>query len=424
MAGRAFNQNRDEGPGPRFNEVLLLKIGVTVTAALGLVLLASIFFIPTEIKILGDGKEQSEVRKELLARLEELGATWEPKQHQRLLDRAPENAARFAGPLDRMLRMRDSKLLEPAVEYAGALGVDKLRPTLASMTVSGMTLPPGVRSKAMKAAERLGPWTKDQLAEFLTQGTPPMKLAALEICAHRRDAPWPEILALFDGSDDTVTSQTLTAAAIKTVPQIPPPELLKALLEMVAEGGPDTASLALKALSRAKLEDEIYVKLARQLEEMESGTRMSCLDLLGAIGRRLPDPAPVWTLITSPETKPLVRARALYCLEQTRSIDAAEVRKQIFYMDPTAKYFAARCLLAADQKDGGEILLDLVDLEDDANLSVASRRLLAWLTGRSPGTSRKDFQLALGTMNNRIAGHLPEPGYVFGNQAAAPASGR
>ena len=140
MAGRTINHNRGQDHGPRFNEVLILKIGVTLTAAIGLVLLASIFFIPTEIKVLGDGKEQSEVRKELVAELVKLGATWEPRHHQRILDKAPQHAERYAGPLDRILRMRDPKIIEPAVEYAGALGVEKLRPSLARMTVSGSAL--------------------------------------------------------------------------------------------------------------------------------------------------------------------------------------------------------------------------------------------------------------------------------------------
>jgi len=424
VARRTHSNNRVERQGPRFNEVLIIKIGGVITAAVGIVLLASIFFIPTEIKVLGNGKEQSEARKRLVTELEALRAAWEPKQRQRILDRASTHAENFAGPLHRMLRMRNPKLIDPAVEYAGALGVASLRPTLARMAISPRELPPGVRSKAMKSAEQLSPWGRNQLAEFLTEGTPPMKLAALEICANRRDAPWIEVLELLSSGDDNVTDQQLAEAAIKAIPEIPPPELVKALWDMIILGDRGSVVLGLRALRRARLDPEMYTKLAGRLEHLDSGGRMICLDLLGGAGKRLPDPVPVWTLITSPDTKPLVRARAIYCLEQTTSFQAEEVRKQVFYMDPLAKYFAARCLIAADQKDGGEILLDLVDAEE-ADLSVASRRLLAWLTGKGPGTSRKEFQLSLSaTPRHSAARHLPAPGYDFDDQPAAPDSGR
>lgn len=424
MARRTHNNNRIERQGPRFNEVLLIKIGVTVTATIGLVLLTSIFFIPTKVEVLGNAKDQSEARRQLTAKLETLRTTWEPRRRRRILDKAPDQAEYFAGPLDRILRMRDPKLLEAAVDYAGALGVADLRPVLARMAISSRPLPPGVRSKAMKAAERLGPWGRNQLAEFLTEGTPPMKLAALEICANRPDAPWTEVLALLSGGGDNITDQMLTTAAIKAIPEIPPPELVKVLWEMIAYGDADGVVLGLRALRRARLDPEMYSKLAGGLEHLHSDAQMICLDLLGRAGKRLPDPVPVWTLVKSPDTKPLVRARALYCLEQTRSFEVQDVRKQVFYMDPLAKYFAARCLLAADQKDGADILLDLVDIEDDKDLSVASRRLLAWMTGKGPGTSRKEFQNSLARTTHRSAGRLPAPGYDFEDLPATPDSGR
>ena len=55
MARTTHSKNRITRQGPRFNEVLIIKIGGVITATVGIVLLASIFFIPTEIKVLGNG---------------------------------------------------------------------------------------------------------------------------------------------------------------------------------------------------------------------------------------------------------------------------------------------------------------------------------------------------------------------------------
>ncbi len=423
MARNTRSDNRTHRQGPRFDEVLALKVGLTVTAALAIVLLASVFFIPTEVRVLDRGTDQSAARKRLVKTLEALRTTWEPGRRQRLLDRAPSHAKDFVGPLHRILRMQEPRLLEPAVDYAGALGVADLRPALARIATSSEVLPPGVCSQAMKAAERLGPWGRDQLARFLAEGTPPMKLAALAICANRADAPWPEVLQLLQGGGDNLRDRQLTAAAIKAIPEIPPPELVKALWEMIASGDADRVALGLRALSRVRLEADMCSKLAGRLERLDSEARLICLDLLGRTGSRLPDPAPVWTIVTGPDTKPRVRARALYCLEQTSSFEVGEVRRQIFSMDPLTQYFAARCLIAAHREDAVDILLRLVD-DEDKDLSVASRRLLAWMTGRGPWTSPEGFRNSLATIKSRVLGRLPAPGYDFWDLKAAPASGR
>ncbi|MHC4813265.1 MAG: hypothetical protein ACYTGW_16310 [Planctomycetota bacterium] len=421
MATRTHNNKRAERQGPRFNEVLAVRIGVTITATLGVVLLASIFFIPTEIKVMGHGNHQSAAKEELLQELQLLRTTWEPKARQRILDRAPTHAEYFAGPLHRILRMQDPKMLEQAVEYAGALAASNLRPTLVRLATSPKRLPPGVRSKAMKAAERLGPWPSEKLAEFLTEGTPPVKLAALEISGKRRDAPWPEVLEVLTNGGDSTADKALTAAAIQAIPEIAPKSLVTALWEMVALGDAESVIVGLQAFRRTKLDPDMQKKLAGQLELLDSEAQLICLSLLGSSGHRLVDAGPVWALIQSTDTEPQVRARALYCLEQTCSFEVEQLRKQVFFMDPLAKYFAARCLVAANQNDGPEILLDLVDAEE-VDLSVASRRMLAWLTGKGPGTSRTEFRNSLPRLSGKHAARkLPAPGYDFESSEQAPA---
>ncbi len=409
---------RSQPRAPRFHEVLLFKIGVTVTACVGIVLLASMFLVPTRVEVLGRGLERTEATKQLLENLELLRGAWDPRERQRILDQASARTSQFAGPLHRILRTRDPRLLEPAIEYAGALGALDLRPTLAEMATSSGTLPPGVRGKAVLAAERLDRWSPEQLAEFLAEGTPALALAALEVCGNRQDAPWDAVLALLDHSEEAVA-----AAAIRAIPEVPPADLQQALWDMIGSGQSERTVLGLQALGRTRIDSHTCSKLALQLERLRGNAQLCCLELLGRSGRRLPDPRPVWRLVTSTETDALVRARALYCLEQTRSFDVQAVRSQIHYMSPHAKYFAARCLVTAGESDGADMLLDLVDAREK-DVSAASCRLLSWMTGQGPAAGRKQFQDSLASMSRHRLGLLPAPGYDFGSAPAAPAPPR
>ena len=410
MVSKVHNSNLK---APRFNEALALRAGVIATAAIGVALLASIFFIPSEIEVVGRGdKDRSAIEQELVRELELLRGAWDPKWRKRILDKAPIRAQEFAGPLNRILRMRSHRLIEQAVEYAGALGELDLRDAAAKIATSPAQLAPSLRTKAMKATEQLGRWDRDQLADFVALGTPPVQLAALEICSQRRDAPWPEILELLTNADDSLAGRTLSDAAIQAIPEHPPEELAQALWDMVVSEDTHSIMLGLRAIRRTKLDAAMGQRLAGLLGGLDPDAQLLCLDLLGSTGKPLGDSGPVWNLVQE-DVAPRIRARALYCLEQTRSFEVQQVREQVFNMDPLAKYFAARCLIAADQRDGPDILLDLVDT-DETDLSVASRRLLAWLTGRGPGTSRDGFRNSLPTaIESHGKRRLPAPGYDF-----------
>ena len=95
------------------------------------------------------------------------------------------------------------------------------------------------------------------------------------------------------------------------------------------------------------------------------------------------------------------------------SFEVQQVREQVFNMDAVGTYFAARCLIAAGQRDGPDILLDLMD-HDDADLTLVSRRLLASLTGTAPGNTKDGFRNALPTaIESHGLRRLPAPGYDF-----------
>jgi hypothetical protein len=88
-----------------------------------------------------------------------------------------------------------------------------------------------------------------------------------------------------------------------------------------------------------------------------------------------------------------VRARALYCLEQSGSHDLAELRAWTD-TSPLLEYFVARGLVQARDYAGITTLFELAE-SDDQSTATASRWLLAALAGTSPTAEIDAFQQAL-----------------------------
>ena len=213
-------------------------------------------------------------------------------------------------------------------------------------------------------------------------------------------------------SDDASGDEELLDAAIHALPADPPAALVQDLVSMVRGGMEDEVELGLRALARTKPGADTEQKLTDLIDSLEPRAQLKFLDLLAGMETRLHDPRPVWAIAQN-GGELRVRARAIYCLEQTRSFAAAELRDNLPGMDPLLRYFSARCLLQGGQGEGLVILLDLVDDDDSTESCVASRRLLAWLTGRSPGTSRDEFERSLAQLDPSRRRHLPGPGYDF-----------
>jgi hypothetical protein len=398
---------------PRFNEVLLVKVAM---ASLGVGMLVTLvcflFLLPSVTVRLYEGN--SETERELRSKLTELRGTWDPRERQRLLEQAATLRPQLNGTLNRMLRLPDFDLLKQAVDYAGAMGEPQLRPALVELVTSPRRLPAGIKPKAMLAAERLDAWTPDELASFLTKAELPLRLAALEVVSKRRDAPWGEVIDLMANDDEV-----LREAAIAAVPPEPPPEFITELWFMVSHSDPDMYEVGLKALARVKPTPEIQVRLVGLLPQLSEPAQFACLDMIGSCRCRLPDASKVWDLAIDEVASPALRARALYCLEQTQSFSVGPLVERYPFMMPLTKYFAARCLLSQGHADAPKLLLDLLEEEDEAT-RLAARRLLAWMTGQGPGTGREGFERSLEAMDRSAGaggGELPAPSYEF---AAGP----
>ena len=390
---------------PWFNQVLALRVTVIGSA---IAMVASVVFLLCFLPevLVRSHTGNSDVERALIAELSDLRSAWDPGQRERLLAGAVLQRERYAGTLNRLLRIHRFDLLKEAVDYAGAMGDPEMRPALVSLVDTKARLARKVRPKAIVAAERLAPWTQDRLVVFLTDGTTAVKLAALEVVSQRQDGPWSEVIELLSSSDEV-----LRAGAIAAIPSNPPPGLMAELWHIVSRGDPEVDRVGLRALAQVECTPEVQARLVALLPQLDESARLMCLEMIGKSGLGVQDPSRIWALVIDQNNSEGLRTRAIFCLEQTRSYDVGQLLDRFPFMAPMCKYFVCRCLLASGYKDGSTLLLDLAEAEEE-DVQLASRRLLAWLTGRGPGTDRDDFVEVL-EAGRGSRGPLPSPSYEF-----------
>jgi hypothetical protein len=401
------------------NQVLWTRVGIVATAAGALGLAGFVCFGGSSVMLTGRSGDRSVVELRLITELQTLRATWEPRQRERVLERAKGFGREFAGPMSRLLRLDDHELLEQAAEYAGAMGIADVREDLVALATSRSSLAPRARIEAVKSAERLGPWSSDDLGEFLVKGSVPLRLAALEVCAGRSDVPWMEILQILcsQHADDVegvsdADRKLLREAAVQVVPMKPDTHVLGELWSAVMIGETHIAAAALGALARTEPDAGLASKLLAHLDQLHGSALLAGLDVLATWERRLSDPGPVWTIVERHDLDVETRAHALWCLEKTASFSPDALRDALPTMPPIVQHFAARCLLTTGHVDGFRALLDVTESEDVRAVPMA-RQLLAWLTGKAPSTDREGFEQDLIQTLASLQGRaLPAPGFV------------
>jgi HEAT repeat protein len=154
------------------------------------------------------------------------------------------------------------------------------------------------------------------------------------------------------------------------------------LWAMVRLGG-DDGTCAMRALAELGFAPTIEADVLAGLTRMAPQTQQAALAFLREKRKTLVDPAPVAALARDLTVSGELRARALYCLEQTGSFETDQAGQMLFFLEPLERHFVARCLLEKGDPRGVDVLCELVDSDaDDAR--TASLRLLAWLGGVSP----------------------------------------
>ena len=392
-------KHRAQQQPPRFNQLALVRTCLITTGLASVLLFGAVLFVQSDVKIRAGGQKLSAAEQEIVEILDSLRTTWDERDRIRILGEAQFRQDRYAAALQRILRMPGHPLLEQAVDYAGALGAPSTHPALAALT---MAKDPVIRSKAVLAAERIQPWSTEQLEEFLRLGIVPVQLAALQVSAKRVDAPWESILGFLQGDQPL-----LREAAIQAIPQHPSREFADASWRMVEFDDDEAVITGLQTIARTSLAADFEQPLAARMPIMAPAAQMLCLEILASRGASLRSAEPVWNLARDSNADLRVRAKALRCLELTQRFDSVLLGQELFLFEPSLQYFAARCLLVKGEERGVDVLMNLLG-GDDPDSDLASRQLLAWLTGHSPGSSRDEFEVALSDLQLRVP--LPVPG--------------
>lgn len=389
----------EEADEPRFNQYLVVKIGMFVAGGMALFFASTAFWAGGGASI--RTVRHAEAERELDAILAELRGAWDPRARARIVDGigAEEH---LVGQLHRLLRMADHPMLPEAVQLAGAFGAEELGDAVIALVEHRNA---GVRAEAVRAGEVFAPWQPEELESFM-EDVIPVCVAALEVSAGSDDAPWDAVCSLLLSDVEEIRH-----AAENAISGTPPTDAVDQLWSMVKLGTTDEEMAALRALGRTTLVETFEDELTDLLWRSGDEAVLLALDVLATKAGELRQPGQLWALALDVSAATVVRARALHCLEKTRSFDADTVADAMFGFDPELQYHAARCLLVAGRPDGVRVLLDLID-SDEPDTVIATRRLLANLTGLSPGAQADDFAEALQERPWR-GSKLPEPTFSF-----------
>ncbi len=395
-----------------FDQVRAARIAVAILSLAGAaVVLLFWLSVPDRVIVIKRPDDvQSKVDRTVTSELTRFRAAWHPDERARLKHFAAGGAGHGTGrartkAIRDVLNKTAHPLVGEAAEYAGVSGAKSLRPDLERIV--GSEAAPQLRVRALKAAERLAPWTKAQLRTFLHDDAPAVQLAALEVCASRPEAPIDIIIEILMS-----TRGQLREAALRAMPDVIPPEALQTIWESAEFGDAEDIEIALRALGRIRLANGDAFRLATLLPRLPARSMNTCLDILSKFESLEHAKGPIWALARDSNLESVVRAHAMYCLEQTNAARPDEIVDSILVLDPLVRYFAARCLLIADREEAVPVLVDLIE-SDHFEAAVLSRRLLAWMTGRNVGLSKAEFEKILRDLPRRRRRPLPPPGIAF-----------
>ena len=284
--------------------------------------------------------------------LRDLKRNWKPTDKARILAEAVERADELRRPLVEMLSKQSGELLAEAIELAAILELREARQAIARLAEGG---PERLRPAAILAAEQLEPWSPKQLGKFLQTGTPPVICAALEISSSRDDRPFVEIVSLFGHAAAQVRQ-----AASNAIPAQISSEDQRALISLAGNATEDEAVYAIRAMGRTGIPPLVEAFLVEQIKDPVRSIRMAALDALTQKGSPLQQATTVWRFVREGSVDVMERAKSFVCLERTRSFEVFEIRDALPGLHPYLKYFAARCLVSAGERQGVGVRIDLV----------------------------------------------------------------
>lgn len=323
--------------------------------------------------------------RELETVLHELRTAWHPAARAELLRKHASAATRCEQPLRELLSRPDHALLREGIEVTEEWRVAAARAEVVALIA---TAPRELRARSVELADDLTPLPEDELVELLADAEPTVVVAALKLLARREHSAWDRVLEHLSHPDEGVRDAARAALAGTL-----PPSALRQVFALIHGSEPAIAAIAIGVLATASPSPEVESILTLQVGNDDPAIRRAALAALGEKSGALLDPAPVRQLAVDTWSTPIEQAHALSVLEKTDSFSPSDVRGALPSMHPVARYFAARCLLAAGDRDGVVEMLRVATSEpgefdgiepDTADaVRISATRILGDLTGSS-----------------------------------------
>ena len=340
-----------------------------------------------------DDVRESEALVQLEDTLDQIKRAWNPRVKARVVAGARAKAEQLEEPLLWLLSNPRHDRLGEAIGLVSQLGLAKAHPMLVDLVD---TAPESLQPAAVVAAGHLEPWSTEELMDLLRSEKAVLRAAAAESAADGPGGRTLELLiAMLEDPEASVRD-----AALEVFPRQMQGRERKEFFEWAGYADGPTEVWAIRAVGKIEFGEDSEALLHEKLRSMDRATRAAALDALSRKGNRLRQPNTVWAMAIYSHSDPVEQAKALYCLERTRSFSAGELRRElVFIQDPLPRFFAARCLITDGDKQGAVILIELLETEEvsfadgvDADaVRYAASALLGELSGLGPSAGLNEL---------------------------------
>lgn len=325
-------------------------------------------------------------------RLTELAAAWNPRKKRRSVEEARARLDLLRAPLLRLLDKPRHPRLSAAMYLASELALPEARPVLVGLT---RTAARALRAEAVMAAAAIEALSVDEVRDLLARDDVGVRIATLHCLARSpSEELFHDIVALLADPDPD-----LRTAAVEALPRkVSAKHHAEALERARASAGTDKACYV-RALGRIGLDEASERFVTERLWDEAEEVRVAALLALSEATTKLLEARPVLELVSG-DVAEREAALALYCLERTKSCTAIDVRNRLgFLSSPLAKFFAARFLIRAGDKEGASTLVQVLEgsaaserSPQSQALDAATRKLLNLLYGQPLNWSAEQWR--------------------------------
>lgn len=329
----------------------------------------------------GDEETRREVQRVLWA----IRGNWTAHARRRAIhDDSNPVQLRYEPTLRDVLADPENPLFRAAVMLAVEQGITRLVPNLrTTLAIAGDE----DKNFLVREIDRLEHWRDDELLEMLQGDSRGLILGALGVVAGRQQRPVDELVSLLVHDDRAIRLAALEALPATLSKEVGEKIIIAQDFVPMSRVGEALAALT-RCPSSPAIEDALYAAL-----EQRSRHGDLVLDALQKRGTPLTRPRQVFEVVRDPFLPVATRARAILCLEVTRTPGAADYLEPLQFDHAVLEYLAARILLRAQRPAGITRLLAIFDDRYDAydgddvetlqEARVGARQILALLANTS-----------------------------------------